>query len=96
MKLHVNRISKIKNGGIALEIPTNRVEELNQVLKIGFEARYPKINKPKFKIFDVPADLDKEKSSIKTFQTMFLLRIFKQILFLCLKQDREMRMLLSG
>lgn len=42
MKLHVNRISKIRNGGTALEIPTNRVEELNQVLKIGFETRYPK------------------------------------------------------
>lgn len=51
MKLQVNRISKIINCGIALEIPTNRVDELNQVLKLGFETRPPKINKPKFKIF---------------------------------------------
>lgn len=49
-KLQVNRISKIRNSGIALEIPTNRVDELNQVLETGFETRSPKINKPKFKI----------------------------------------------
>lgn len=61
MKLQVNRISKIRNGGIALEIPKDRVEELNQVLKTGFDTRSPKINRPKFKIFDVPADMDKEK-----------------------------------
>lgn len=51
MKLQVNRISKIINCGIALEISTNRVDELNQVLILGFETRPPKINKPKFKIF---------------------------------------------
>lgn len=61
MKLQINRISKIRNGGIALEVPIDRAEELDQVLKQKFETRAPKINIPKFKMFDIPASLDKEQ-----------------------------------
>lgn len=61
MKLQINRISKIRNGGIALKVPIDRAEELDQVLKQKFETRAPKINIPKFKMFDVPASLDKEQ-----------------------------------
>lgn len=85
MKLQVNRISKIRNGGIAIEVPINQSEELDKALKKDFNTWTPKINKPKFKIFDVPANLDKdqftqtvfeqnfsEKISYENFQTKFV------------------------
>lgn len=64
MKLQVNRISKIRNGGVAIEVPLKRADELPQALQQGFDTRAPKINRPKFKIFDVPADLDKEQFTL--------------------------------
>lgn len=45
MKLQINRISKIRNGGIALELPIDQAEELDEVLKQKFETRALKISK---------------------------------------------------
>lgn len=71
MKLQVNRLSKIRNGGIALEVPTEQAEELNQVLKKEFNTRAPKANKPKFKISDVPANLDKDQFTLIVYEQNF-------------------------
>lgn len=49
---------KIRNGEEALKVPVNRANELTQTLQQGFETGQPKINKPKFKIFDIPTTMD--------------------------------------
>lgn len=61
MKLQINRISRIRNGGIAIEVSTNRADELAQTLQRELDTRQPKINRPKFKIYDIPSELDQEQ-----------------------------------
>lgn len=71
MKLQINRVSKIRNGGIALKVPTDRAEELDQVLKQQFNTRSPKVNRPKLKIFDAPTNLDKEQFTESVYDQNF-------------------------
>lgn len=71
MKLQINRVSKIRNGGIALEVPTDRAEELDQVLKQQFNTRSFKVNRPKLKIFDAPTNLDKEQFTKSVYDQNF-------------------------
>lgn len=42
MKLQINRMSNIRNGGISLEVPTNKAVDLIQKLNQCFETRQPK------------------------------------------------------
>lgn len=44
MKLQINSVSKIRNGGTALEVPADRVEGLEQTLQQVFETIQAKIN----------------------------------------------------
>lgn len=71
MKLQVNKISKIYNGRIAIEVPTDQSEELDKASKKDFNTRTPKTNKPKFKIVDVPANLDKDQFTQTVFEQNF-------------------------
>lgn len=71
MKLQINRISSIRNGGIAIEVSTNRADELAQTLQRELDTRQPKINRPKFKIYDIPSELDQENFSNDLFYEDF-------------------------
>lgn len=61
MKLRINRVSKIRNGGVAIEVPRGQEVGIMKHLENKFTTREPKVNRPKFKLFDVPADIEKEK-----------------------------------
>lgn len=62
MKLQINRLPKIRNGGIAIEVPITKAEGLIQTLQQGFQTRLLKVQKPKFKIYDVPVEYDADQS----------------------------------
>lgn len=71
MGLQINRLSKIRNGGIATEVPINKADELKLKLQQGFETRQPKANKPNFKVLDVPSNLDKGQFSQSVYEQNF-------------------------
>lgn len=98
IKLQVNRISKIRNGGIAIEVPTDQSEELDNALKKDFKTRTPKTNQPKFKIFGVPANLDKDQFmySSTISQTKYPLKISNPNSFRYSKLGQEKRPSLNG
>lgn len=60
MNLQISRVSNIRNGGLALQINPNQEKGLRAKLDQVFITRQPKPNKPKYKIYDIPGDLNVE------------------------------------
>lgn len=54
LKLKIARVSKIRNGGVAIEVDADQAQKVSERLGNQFRAREPTKRLPKIKIFDVP------------------------------------------
>lgn len=52
----INRLTKIRNGGVAVEVSEEQAKELKKHIGRVLETREPMAKKPKIKLFDVPND----------------------------------------
>lgn len=71
LRLRINRFSRIRNGGMAIEVPESQETELKERLQENFRTKSPKVNRPKFKIFDIPAPLSAEQVSETIYSQIF-------------------------
>lgn len=69
--LRVNRMTKIRNGGVAIEVHPQHEESIRGKLCNSFETRKPKLNLPKVKVFDVPKDMSKEELQDSLYEKNF-------------------------
>lgn len=54
--LRINRLTKIRNGGVVVEVSEKQAKELNKQIGGILETRDPMAKMPKIKLFDVPND----------------------------------------
>lgn len=58
--LKIDRLIKIRNGSVAMQLSETQVEAVNDKIKEDFQIKVPVPNKPKIKIYDIPSYLAQE------------------------------------
>lgn len=64
--IRISKVSKIRNGGIALELPKDQMNAVAKKLETTLDTHEPKKKLPKIKIFDVPSTKDSDQEVLES------------------------------
>lgn len=61
MGLKIERMNKVRNGGVAIEMDNTHFDAVKKTLEATFVANIPSKRRPKMKLYDVPVDMTDEE-----------------------------------